>query len=136
MGTQPTGTVTTLIGINTLSKFPFKIATYLGLDEPKNFTGHAFRRTAATFAAEAGIDMMNLKRLGGWKSDTVAQGYIAESDAGRKKRASALRTSSPDDEPCTVPNKKNITDGVFNAPTFVFSGNVQFTNCAFAAGNQ
>lgn len=82
------------IGINTLAKFPFKIAIYLQLPDPKSFTGHAFRRTSATFAAEAGIDMMNLKRLGGWKFDTVAQGYIAESDAGRKKRASAVRTAA------------------------------------------
>lgn len=125
-----------VIGINTLAKFPAKIAQYLQLTDPKSYTGHAFRRTSATFAAEAGIDMVNLKRLGGWKSDTVAQGYIAESDTGRKKRAAAVRAVGPDDAACPVPTKKTATDGVFNAPAFIFSGTVQFTNCTFTAGNQ
>jgi integrase len=72
-------------GINNIGKIPKKIAQFLKLDNPKTYSGHAFRRTSATIAADNGIDMINLKRLGGWKSDSVAQGYIDESKVAKKK---------------------------------------------------
>lgn len=37
------------IGINRLGSVAQSIATYLGLPEPKSYTGHCFRRTSATF---------------------------------------------------------------------------------------
>jgi len=40
--------------------------------------------------ADTGIDLVNLKRFGGWKSDTVAQGYIGDSKNNKKKLAEQL----------------------------------------------
>ncbi|XP_063990678.1 uncharacterized protein LOC135169535 [Diachasmimorpha longicaudata] len=64
-----------VIGIHAIAKFPKQIATYLDLANPNTFTGHSFRRTGATIAAEAGVDFMALKKLGGWKSSSTPHRY-------------------------------------------------------------
>jgi integrase len=66
-----------------------KIATFLKLD-PAPFTGHSFRRSSATSAADSGISMINLKRLGGWKSDSVASSYVDRSLATVREAADHL----------------------------------------------
>ena len=50
------------MGINTLSAVPKVIAKWLQLDSADQFTGHCFRRTAATVAADEGMSIVNLKR--------------------------------------------------------------------------
>ncbi|KAH0813919.1 hypothetical protein GEV33_008872 [Tenebrio molitor] len=42
------------------------------LPEAEKYTGHSFRRSSATIL----VDITALKRHGGWKSTTVAEGYI------------------------------------------------------------
>jgi integrase len=49
------------------------------LQNPEEFTGHCFRRTSTTFLADAGANLSNIKRHGGWKSTSVAEGYIENS---------------------------------------------------------
>ncbi|XP_043481889.1 uncharacterized protein LOC122510983 isoform X2 [Leptopilina heterotoma] len=68
-----------VIGKNKIAKVPQKIAQFLKLEDYKNYTGHSFRRSSATILVDAGANMTTLRRLGGWKSDAVAQGYIEES---------------------------------------------------------
>jgi hypothetical protein len=65
-------------GVNYIASVAKKIATFLNLDTSK-YTGHSFRRTAATSAADSGISLINLKRLGGWRSDSVASSYVDNS---------------------------------------------------------
>lgn len=67
------------VGINTIGAIPSKIATFLQLEHPNNFTGHCFRRSSATLLVNRGGDLLSLKRHGAWKSSTVAEGYVAES---------------------------------------------------------
>ena len=55
------------------------IATWLSLPDPQLYTGHSFRRTSATLLVDEGGDLTDLKKHGGWKSSTVAEGYINES---------------------------------------------------------
>jgi integrase len=83
-----------VIGLNTLATYPCKIAEFLKLNNPKAFTSHAFRRSAATWVADSGVDLINLKRFGGWKSDTVAQGYVAESLSMKRDLAIAVQDTS------------------------------------------
>jgi hypothetical protein len=64
------------VGINTIGGVPKKIADFLNLPNSSNYTGHCFRRTSATLLADAGADITVLKRHGGWRSNTVAEGYI------------------------------------------------------------
>lgn len=73
------------IGINKFGSMPKLIASYLNLPDPNSYTGHSFRRTSATLLAEAGADIITLKRHGGWKSNTVAEGYIEQSLSNKKK---------------------------------------------------
>ena len=67
------------IGINTMGQIPKQIATWSSLPGPQLYTGHSFRRTSSTLLVNGGGDLTNLKRHGGWKSSTVAEGCINES---------------------------------------------------------
>jgi hypothetical protein len=80
-------------GKNHIGQVAKKIARFLQID-PEKYTGHSFRRSAATAAADAGISLINLKRFGGWKSDTVASSYVDDSLAITKSTADILLPSS------------------------------------------
>lgn len=82
------------IGHNTISKMPKAIATFLNLRNAESYTGHTFRRTSATMLAEGGCDILSLKRLGAWKSSTVAEGYIEESLADKIRIARMVQETS------------------------------------------
>ena len=68
-----------VVGKHTLADIPHKIAKLLKLDNVNEYTGHTFRRTSATLLADGGADILALKRHGGWKSSTVAEGYVGDS---------------------------------------------------------
>jgi integrase len=80
-------------GKNHVGQVAKKIARFLKL-APESYTGHSFRRSAATAAADAGISLINLKRFGGWKSDSVASSYVDDSLAITKSTADILLPSS------------------------------------------
>jgi integrase len=70
-----------------MGAIPKKIAIYLGLPNASEYTGHCLRRSSASLLAEAGASMSMLKRHGGWRSTSVAEGYI-ESSLENKKMVS------------------------------------------------
>jgi len=89
------------IGKNKFYDMPKVIATYLRLENPKDYTGHSLRRTSATVLVDGGGDMAMLMTLGGWKSYKTAGGYVDKSmvtkgkingmiDAEIKKRTSTV----------------------------------------------
>lgn len=104
-----------VIGINSFGSMPKSVAIFLKLEEPESYTGHTFRRSSATLLADSGADLLTLKRHGGWKSNTVAEGYVEDS-VGNKKRigqqiANAIITEVPStsrNDP-NDPNDHNIT---------------------------
>ena len=61
----------------------------LGVD-PTGYTTHCFRRSAATNLADTRVSFVNLKRHGQWKSDSVAESYIANSQVLRDERELCL----------------------------------------------
>ncbi|XP_048005897.1 uncharacterized protein LOC125241445 [Leguminivora glycinivorella] len=67
------------IGINTFGNIGKMVAGYMKLPNPELYTGHCFRRTSATMLIDAGGNIETLKRHGGWKSTSVAEGYIDNS---------------------------------------------------------
>lgn len=72
--------VNQVVGKHTISKIPYEIAKFLKISNPNLYTGHSFRRTSSTLLANApGVDILDMKRHGGWKSSQVAEGYIADS---------------------------------------------------------
>ena len=56
--------------------------------------GHYGRRTGATIAANHGASLFELQRMGNWRSETVAKGYIDESSVTVQRNA-VLTTISP-----------------------------------------
>ncbi|XP_054277440.1 uncharacterized protein LOC128996267 isoform X2 [Macrosteles quadrilineatus] len=67
------------VGVNTIGKIPTEVATFLKLPNPERYDGRCFRRTSATLSVEASRgNILQLKRLGGWKSSVaVAKAKIA-----------------------------------------------------------
>jgi hypothetical protein len=76
-----------VIGKGTIGSWPSKIAEYLKLKNSAGYTGHSFRRSSATLLANKGEDLLALKRHGGWKSSTTAEGYIEDSVKNKIKFA-------------------------------------------------
>lgn len=98
------------IGINKFGCMPKMIATFLDLPNPETFTGHCFRHTSATLFVEGGGNKDGLKRHGGWKSDSSAEGYVAKSKI-QKERAydtisSAMNLAGPS---CRIDSTHTLT---------------------------
>ena len=101
------------IGVNTIGKYPKMVADALGLIG--NFTGHCFRRSSATIAADAGADLLALKRHGRWSSDTVAEEYVADSKQCKMQMANIFSDGQE-------AHSSSMSEGI----TF---NNVTFNNC-------
>lgn len=86
------------VGIHTFGKIPKMIASYLGLAEPILYTGHCLRRTSATLLVDAGGDLATLKRHGGWRSGTVAEGYIEQSLTNKLEVARKIENRGTDND--------------------------------------
>lgn len=78
------------IGYQKIGEVGKRIAAYLELPNPEKYTGHVFRTTSATFAAEAGCSVPQIQQIGTWKSSRVAANYVQNSDNNRKKLAEML----------------------------------------------
>ncbi|KAK4884868.1 hypothetical protein RN001_001139 [Aquatica leii] len=112
-------------GHNTIAQFPKKIATFLGLNNADSFTGHCFRRTSATLLANRGGDVLQLKRLGGWKSSSVAEGYVENSSEGQEKVAQLLSSAKTKIQQEAIPSTSHDPANIVTASTskheFIFS---------------
>lgn len=78
------------VGKNTFGAIPQTIAKYLQLPNPERYTGHTFRRTSATLLADSGADITCVKRHGGWKSSSVAEGYLEDSIESKNRIARSI----------------------------------------------
>ncbi|KAJ8910454.1 hypothetical protein NQ315_008866 [Exocentrus adspersus] len=73
-----------------LEKYHKKVAEYLNLPNSTLYTGHCFRRTSASLLADSGASIDVWKRHGGWKSASVAEGYIENSINTKKIVADSI----------------------------------------------
>ncbi|KAJ8972502.1 hypothetical protein NQ317_018635 [Molorchus minor] len=78
------------VGKNTMGKIPSVVASYLKLPDVACYTGHCLRRSSATLLADAGVDITTIKRHAGWKSTTVAEGYVENSIENKTKNANQV----------------------------------------------
>ena len=79
-----------VVGKNTLAKIPCIIANFLQKPNAKSFTGHSLRRTSTTLLVNAGADLLSLKRHGGWRSSTIAEGYVDECLENKRQAADKI----------------------------------------------
>lgn len=112
------------IGKNTFGKIPSKIAGFLGLVNPKLYTGHCLRRTSATALVNAGASMTTLKRHGGWRSTTVAEGYLADSIELKNKTARMLAIV-PEDETASAASTSTSFSTIEAASTSTSFSNIE-----------
>ena len=75
----------------------------------EKYTGHFFRATSATFAAEAGCSIPQLQQIGTWKSAKVASAYVQNSDANRQQLAKILSKKMKKPQEKTVTNMHSTT---------------------------
>lgn len=108
-----------VIGKNKFTAMPKRIAEFLKLPQSEKYTGHSFRRTSASVLANAGADMLTIKRHGGWKSSTVAEGYIENSLAYKKKTEKMISSST---------GKKAVTSTVTSSYLLQESNNTSTTD--------
>jgi hypothetical protein len=100
------------VGINTFGQLPSKTAAYLKLEDPKTYTGHCFRRSSATLLAAGGGDLVSLKRHGGWRSSTVAEGYIGDCVEERIKIARKVFGGTTTELSTSDTSSSSSTNGV------------------------
>lgn len=95
-----------VIGINTIGSMPTNVAQWLNLPNPKEYTGHSFRRTSATILSNAGADTETLQKHGGWSSSKTAEGYVEQS-INNKRKISTKIIDSIEKSGEEVPSKKS-----------------------------
>jgi hypothetical protein len=116
------------VGINTLSKVPSIVASFLNLANAEAYTGHctSMRRTSTTLLANGGANLTTIKRHGGWRSSAIAETYIEDSvcnklDISRKIQGSP-GTSRSLLETSIVPTT-TIRSGTDNNYKLLINGN-------------
>ncbi|KAJ8934860.1 hypothetical protein NQ314_013132 [Rhamnusium bicolor] len=63
----------------------------MNLSDATEYTCHCLRRTSATLLVDTGADITCLKcHGGGWKSSSVAEGYIQESINNKQDTAKKI----------------------------------------------
>ena len=102
------------MGKNYLANIGKDIAKKLNLGDTDLYTGHCFRRSSATAAANAGANSMELKRHFGWVQETTALRYLDETNDRARKMAKLL----------TEENKENSINIQCNSQ----QKNMQFVN--------
>ena len=109
------------VGINTMGKLPSYIATFLNLPNIAEYSGHSFRRTSATLLSEKGIGLVELKQHGRWRSSTVAERYVVNTNAKKMKISSMIQNANNEID------KSTCEDSVFQ--------NCSFVNCNINIAN-
>lgn len=94
------------VGTNTMAAIRSKVAKFLNLPNPTEYTEHCFPRTSASMLAEGGADLLTLKKHGGWRSSSVAEGYVDQSER-RKVEISRLLFNKDTTNISVNPNNVN-----------------------------
>ncbi|KAJ8949139.1 hypothetical protein NQ318_012887 [Aromia moschata] len=80
----------------------------------------SFRRSSATLLVDSGGDLMTLKKHGGWKSSTVAEGYVDESVAHRTEIANKVFRTCGSAE--ITPDLRPVNNAMINTDTIQNKG--------------
>lgn len=100
-----------MIGKNTAAEFGKDIAKVLNLPNPGRYTGHCWRATSLTWAANAGLSVNQMKSISGHQSDSVIEGYIRNSTFMKHTTSAALALDSELETSATTPSAVTTTLG-------------------------
>ena len=95
------------VGKNKLMKIASIVAQYLKLDNYQEYTSHSFRTSFVTSLVNKNISRENIKRIGGWKSDTILEGYFHDSEKFHNNIAFTLSNS--------INSSNNPQNHIFNS---------------------
>ena len=96
------------VGKDKIGAIPKEIAKFLNLPKPEEYTGHCFRRTAATILVENGGDLITLQLAGKWESAGVAKGYVDDSRLNQIKVSNIISKSVQLDRPTSDSTSTNF----------------------------
>jgi hypothetical protein len=86
--------VDSVVGRNWVGVFCKRVAEFLFLD-PKEISGYTVRRSSITAMAEGGATPQQLRVQGGWKRDSIASVYVAQTESFARNNGQAMfRTNS------------------------------------------
>ena len=88
---SPNGKKTSPVGINKLGKMPQMIASFFKLPDASTYSGHSFRRTSATLLSEQGMNLVELKQHGRWRSSAVAERYCENTTTQKTKVSNMIQ---------------------------------------------
>jgi hypothetical protein len=97
------------LGEHSVAQSSIQIASFLGLENPEEYTSHSYRHSGATLIADNDGSVMQLKNAGGWQSDKVAQGYVQKSTKTKKRAAELIGLFGQKSEP-TVEKVKMVKE--------------------------
>lgn len=118
-----------VMGIHKISNTAKEVALYLNLSNPSEYTGHCLRRTSATILVDNGGDISCLKRHGGWKSSSVAEGYIEESITNKKETAKRILAPVDYNKPSTSKDTNwNTPNELIPNEEYTITNNLEQTN--------
>jgi hypothetical protein len=123
-----------LVGLNLIGKIPLNIASFLHLNNPEKYTSHSFRRSSASWLANTSADKNTIMRHRGWRSTTVAEGYV-ETSVGCKKRIATQIFTSEENAPPEKMIKLSNSENVENIIKVSDSKNMSIVNVGMSVGN-
>lgn len=88
--------VKTACGVAALGSFAKRIAIFLGKKNPESYTGHCFRRSAATNLAENGATVELMNKMGRWTANGMADHYTKNTEMIRKEGADLFLKKTSD----------------------------------------
>ncbi len=89
----------TPVGRNTMGAIGREVAEILLKPNPDDFTGHCWRRSAATAAAENGATTMEMRGHFDWSSDQMCKEYVEKSKPMTRNMAKLLQGAKSPGEP-------------------------------------
>lgn len=108
-----------VMGIHKIGSAAKEVASFLNLPNWSEYTGHCLRRTSATLLVDGGADVTCLKRHGGWKSSSVAEGYIEDSIRNKKDIAKLILSPNSDSVECGESSQESQVENICGSSKMV-----------------
>lgn len=116
------------VGVHKVARVPPIVTCFLKLKNSSLYSGHCFRRTSASILANAGASLEDVKRHGGWRLSSVAEGYIDESENSKTIIATKILGK---EQYCSLNNETCALNRINDS-----HNNDSLTNLGYSINNQ